>query len=122
MVICERIQTLRDRPNNFPREGQHNPVTRDAVKTLERERPKLNEQRHYTIDGGVEAEVHSSVNAEREAAITTGARRLSQTSQQIRKGFNAAKPTARTEYIRAQLQAAKTHPARNVSRQKSPTR
>ncbi|MEM8570364.1 MAG: hypothetical protein AAGG56_05575 [Pseudomonadota bacterium] len=112
----------KDAPNNFPREGEHTPVTRDAVSKLERERPKFNSERHYTIGGEVETRVHSNANAEREAAITNGARRLNQATERVRTGFNAAKPDARTEYIRIQLQAARNHPARNVSREKSPSR
>ncbi len=112
----------RNHPNNFPREGQHRPVTRDAVRRLEHERPRHNVERHYTIGGTVEAVVHSTANAEREAAITYGSRRLNHSSRAFRKGFESARPNARTEYIRAQRQAARNHPARNVARAKSPSR
>lgn len=112
----------RKNPNNFPREGQHRTVTRDAVQRLERARPRHNVKRHYTIGGTVEAVVYSTANAEREAAITYGARRLNHSSRAFRKSFEASRPDARTEYIRAQRQAARNHPARNVARAKSPSR
>ncbi|MEM0987338.1 MAG: hypothetical protein AAGK00_00555 [Pseudomonadota bacterium] len=93
------------------------------MKKLEAQRPTLNTERHYTIGGDTEAVVHSNDIAEREAAITVGARRLEQASKHVRGGFDAAKkPSMRTEYIRAQLEAAKTHPGRNVIRDKGPSR
>lgn len=89
-------------PNNFPREGMHTTVTRDAVKRLEAERPTPNAQMHYTIGGTVETVVHSSVNAEREAAITTGNRRLTQSSQNLRANFGNTRSDARAAYVREQ--------------------
>lgn len=109
-------------PNNFPREGQHTIVTAAALKKLERERPVRNAERHFTIGGDVETVVHSNLNSEREAAITNGVRRLAQASQQIHHGFDVARPDARTEYIRAQREAARNHPARNVTHLKGPAR
>lgn len=94
------------KPNNFPREGMHSSVTREAVKRMERERPLLNSERHYTIGGEAEAIVHSNVYAEREAAITNGSRRLNHASDKVRAEFVATNPDARTEYIRAQRKAA----------------
>ena len=93
-------------PNNFTREGEHSTVTKEGVRQLERERPTHNAERHYTIGGDVEASVHSNANAEREAAITHGNRRLNAASAKARAGFVAAKPSMRTEYIRAQRVAA----------------
>lgn len=113
---------MKQKPNNFPREGEHAPVTRNAVRKLERERPVHNAALHYTIGGDTEALVHSSVYAEREAAIAAGSRRLNQASNTVHEGFVAAKPGVRTEYIRAQRQAAQNHPARNMSRDKGPSR
>ncbi len=104
------------------REGTQKPVTKEAVRRLQAERPTLNTEVHYTIGGSVETTVHANENAEREAAITHGARRLAQASANVREGFTAAKPEARTEYIRIQRQAARTHPGRNVSRIKGPSR
>lgn len=108
--------------NNFPREGMHTPITRNAVKRLERERPVHNAEPHYTIGGDVETNVHSCVYAEREAAITNGSRRLNYASDKVRSGFDVARSNARTEYIRIQKQAAQNHPARNVGRDKGPSR
>lgn len=109
-------------PNNFPNEGQHTPVTRAAVKKLERERPALNSEVHYTIGGDVETVVHSSANAEREGAIARGARRLNQSSDSLHGGFVAAEPDARTEYIRAQREAVRIDPTKSVERAKGPSR
>lgn len=75
------------RPNNFPREGEHNIVTRAAVKRLEAERPTPNLGIHHTIGGDVETLVHSTANAEREAAITSGMRRLEQSSADLRAAY-----------------------------------
>jgi len=94
------------KPNNFPREGMHQTVTRDAVEKLQRERPILDHQVHYTIGGTIETQVHSNLNAEREAAITNGARRLNHASQDLRKGLQAAKPDDRTRYIQVQRKAS----------------
>ena len=74
----------------------HEPVTHAEIKRLERERPKLNAELHYTIGGSVETIVHSNLNAEREAAITKGSRRLHQSSEHLRANFDAAKPDSRT--------------------------
>lgn len=93
-------------PNHFPREGQHSAVTKEAVEKLQSERPQLNHEVHYTIGGSVEARVYSNLAAEREAAITNGARRLNDASQQLRNGIETAQPDARTEYIRKQREAA----------------
>ncbi len=90
------------KPNNFPREGAHNPVTRDAVETLEAQRPTLNAELHYTIGGTVETFVHSNENAEREAAITVGSRRLHQSSQELRANFKEPSGDARSAYVREQ--------------------
>lgn len=97
------------RPNNFPREGMDEPVTQEAIKKLERERPVLNTELHFTIGGDVETSVHSNLEVEREAAIANGVRRLQQVSDQTHQDFRVAKPDARTEYIRSQLAAARGH-------------
>lgn len=94
------------RPNNFPREGAHAPITRAAVDRLECQRPTLNAEMHYTIGGTVETAVHSNENAEREAAITNGARRLQAASDRLRDSFKAPDAPTRAEYIRHQKAAA----------------
>ena len=96
----------RSNPNNFPREGDHNAVTRDAVDKLEAERPALNAETHYTIGGTVETVVHSSLDAEREAAITTGSRRLQQAANDLRRAFANPARDARSEYVREQQAVA----------------
>lgn len=90
------------KPNDFPREGMHRPVTRAALRRLEADRPTPNAEMHYTIGGTVETLVHSTVNAEREAATTTGSRRLAQSSQQLRTGFDNARSDNRAAYVREQ--------------------
>ena len=107
------------KPNNFPREGEHNPVTRDHIAKLENERPTLNRELHYTIGGPVEAEVCSSVSMEHESAILQGWRLLTLASGQLHSDHRAAaRPepepqraggkhlSARAAYIREQKAAA----------------
>jgi len=110
------------KPNNFPREGKHNPVTSKGVKRLEQTRPVLNAERHYTIGGDTETQVYSNLNAEREAAITNGARSLNLASHKVRTGFEAAKPDKRTAYIQAQRQAVAHNPAQIRSQSHSQKR
>ncbi|MEM1159362.1 MAG: hypothetical protein AAGJ28_00375 [Pseudomonadota bacterium] len=97
-------------PNNFPREGQHTPVTRAGLERLKAERPKRNTALDYTIGGTVEAVVHSSLDAEREAAITTGERRLADVSTGIRRNFPKPGHECLAAYIRAQQQTAANAP------------
>ncbi len=110
---------MTNKPNNFPREGQHSPVTRDALRAMENERPVLNCELHYTIGGGMEADVHSNVYAEREAAITNGSRRLNRASDTVQHGFTAAKPGLKSEYIRAQQKVATRTPRQHKRREPS---
>lgn len=98
------------KPNNFPREGQHTPVTRAGLERLKAERPKRNAALDYTIGGTVEAVVHSSLDAEREAAITTGERRLADVSANVHRNFPKPSGEARAAYVRAQQQAAARTP------------
>ncbi|MEM9765014.1 MAG: hypothetical protein AAF968_21335 [Pseudomonadota bacterium] len=89
------------KPNNFPREGLHTPVTSEAIERMEAERPTLNEELHYTIGGTVEAEVHSNANAEREAAITAGSRRLQESTAILRGDFEHENSRIRAAFLRA---------------------
>ena len=113
---------MTDKPNNFPREGQHNPVTRDAVDRIAATRPTLNVARHYTIEGEVEVAVHSNLNAEREAAITTGERRLATASQALRQGFQKPGNDARSDYVRQQKALAEHWQERRRGKAPTPTR
>lgn len=110
------------KPNNFPREGMHQPVTKTALQQLEQNRPQHNAELHYTIGGTIEAEVHSNLNAEREAAITNGHRRLAQSSKALKQTFKTTKPSARTEYIRMQREAARNAPSKTQTRTVSKSR
>ena len=101
------------KPNNFPLEGMNTPVTRDAVKRLEAERPTPNAEMHYTIGGTVETVVHSNVNSEREAAITAGSRRLEQSSRGLHVDFRHPQGEARAAYVREQKALAQQWRARS---------
>ena len=109
-------------PNNFPREGHHSVVTRASVKHLEGQRPTLNTARHYTIDGEIETVVHSSANAEREAAITNGSRRLQAASKALRQNFEPPTSAGREAYIRQQKAAALRREFQSRAPAKTPTR
>ena len=113
---------MTDKPNNFPREGRHAIVTRDRVRRLEATRPELNVVRHYTIDGEVEALVHSCADVEREAAITKGWQRLQEASKRLRQSFKASDDAAREAYVRQQKAAAMRRAFRTRARPKSPKR
>ncbi len=77
----------KDQPNNFPREGETNPVTRDHLEKLKTQRPVPNANLDYTIGGGTEAVVHASVEAERNYSITTGERILKRSSNDLDHSF-----------------------------------
>ncbi|MEL7171658.1 MAG: hypothetical protein AAFN05_01670 [Pseudomonadota bacterium] len=113
------------KPNNFPREGLHTPVTSEAIKRLEAERPTLNVELHYTIGGTVEAEVHSNANAEREAAITNGSRRLQESTAILRGDFEHENSRIRAAFVRAlyvREQQALAKQGRSRQRTRSRTR
>ena len=122
VVLRERVQAMSEKPNNFPREGRHDIVTRDRVARLEATRPKLNVVRHYTIEGEVEAAVHSCVDAEREAAIRTGWERLRRASGHLRQNFKTTRDAACKAYVRQQKAAAMRRAFRTRARPKVPKR
>jgi|GEM_PF-4673873 len=109
--------------NNFPQGNQNQTVTREQVERLQNERPDHVQELDYTIGGTVEAYVHSNLNAEREAAITYGERRLNIASEEMnmnaafaanegraKAAFNQTHDDPQREYIRGQQQIAeKTH-------------
>lgn len=107
--------------NNFPREGQHSTVTWERIDALHRERSVPKSALEYTIGGIVEAQVHSTVNAEREAAITAGVRAMRRASQSIQSSFVVAKPNLRSAYTRAQKSKAEA-PSQKRKRTPSHTR
>jgi hypothetical protein len=114
---------MRKPRNNFPREGMHSPVTWERIDALAQERAVPNTTLEYTIGGGVETQVHSTINAEREAAITSGTRAMKRASQNIRAGFEASKPNLRAKYILAQkAKPASPKPVRKraISPKRSP--
>ncbi|MEM6410181.1 MAG: hypothetical protein AAF683_01440 [Pseudomonadota bacterium] len=89
------------KPNNFPREGLHTPVTREAIRRLEADRPTLNAELHYTIGGTIETVVHANANAEREAAITAGSRCLQESAAILRGDFAQENSRIRAAFVRA---------------------
>ena len=105
----------KDVPNNFPREGETNPVTRDHLEQLKASRPIPNTSLDYTIGGGTEAVVHASVEAERNYSITTGERILKRSSDDLdhsfafkslegrsKAQFGTAHDQAKAEYVKQQ--------------------
>lgn len=104
------------RPNNYPIEGDHSAVTAAGVREMERQRPRYNSTVDYTIDGAVEGEVHTTVEAAREYAINRGHRILNQASNDLgadvqkaarrphRLDFNKIKEEAQ-EHLRGQSQS-----------------
>lgn len=105
----------KDQPNNFPREGETNPVTRDHLEQLKANRPIPNTSLDYTIGGGAEAVVHASVEAERNYSITTGERILKRSSDDLdhsfafksleghsKAQFGTAHDQAKAEYVKQQ--------------------
>ena len=74
---------MTNKPNNFPREGQHNTVTRAALDHLESNRAKHNSDLDYTIGGTVETIVHTTVEGDRNYALNAGYRRLNEVSQKV---------------------------------------
>jgi len=71
------------KPNNFPREGEHNTVTKAALDHLESNRAKHNSDLDYTIGGTVETIVHTTVEGDRNYALNAGYRRLNEVSQKV---------------------------------------
>lgn len=62
--------------NHWPREGQHNPVTRDGVSAFEQAQRDHKAEIDYTIGGTVESQVHTTVEAARQYAVNRGHRIL----------------------------------------------
>ncbi|GJL99998.1 MAG: hypothetical protein DHS20C07_16780 [Methyloligella sp.] len=113
----------KDQPNNFPREGETNPVTRDHLEQLKANRPIPNTSLDYTIGGGTEAVVHASVEAERNYSITTGERILKRSSYDLdhsftfksleghsKAQFGTAHDRAKAEYVKQQQSHSQASP------------
>lgn len=92
-----------DKPNNFPREGDHNTITRDGLKQLEANRSKPNASLDYTIGGTRETVVHTNVEADRNYALNSGHRRMSGLSEKVQTDHVFAANKGRSK---AQFQAA----------------
>lgn len=88
------------KPNNFPREGQHNTVTRETLSKLEANRAKPNNGLDYTIGGTRETIVHSNVEADRNYALNAGHRRLGELSQKVQTDhvFSANKGRSKAQF------------------------
>lgn len=74
---------MSDAPNNFPCEGQHNPVTQGALEALENQRSTPEATLEYTIGGATETIVHSNIESERSYALQTGYRRFEDASNDL---------------------------------------
>ena len=95
--------------NNFPREGQHSPVTVDHLKALETDRTP-NQALDYTIGGTIETEVHTTLNAERTYAKTRGYQIMEQASETLRDNHEHASRRRLThEHMAAVRREAETH-------------
>ncbi|MEQ8694295.1 MAG: hypothetical protein RIC85_03085 [Gammaproteobacteria bacterium] len=73
-------------------------ITRQALAQLEARRPTMNLEKHYTIDGPVEAAVHSNVESERIGRLNRGHRTLNNASTDLQTNLalnaNRGLPTA----------------------------
>lgn len=91
------------KPNNFPREGDHNTITRDDLKQLEAHRARLNENLDYTIGGMRETVVHTNFETARNYALNTGHKRMNAVSEKVKTDHVFAANKGRSK---AQFQAA----------------
>ena len=73
----------RPSPNHWPREGQHNPVTREMVSVFEQALGDHKAELDYTIGGTVETQVHATVEAARQYAVNRGHRILENASNDL---------------------------------------
>ncbi|PCJ62736.1 MAG: hypothetical protein COA58_16720 [Bacteroidetes bacterium] len=91
---------MKKSPNNFPREGQHNTITRANLDSIEANRSKPNTELNYTIGGSVETQVHSNIEADRNYALTVGHKRFSELSQKLQTDhvFSANKGRAKAQF------------------------
>lgn len=91
---------MSNKPNNFPRQGQHNIITKDALSKLEADRAKPNQTLDYTIGGSREQYVRSNVEAERNYALNTGNRRFREVSTKLQTDyvFTANKGRAKAQF------------------------
>jgi hypothetical protein len=62
-------------------------ITKKALEQLRVSQPKHNHELHYTIGGSIEAQVHSSVEAERIGKLNNGDRRLQESLEQLRNDY-----------------------------------
>lgn len=72
------------KPNHFPREGEHNPVTAKRVRELQEYRVDLNHLREYTLGSDAQARIRAAADAERNYSMSRGARILEEASQHVR--------------------------------------
>lgn len=91
---------MSSKPNNFPREGQHNTITKGALERLEAERPKPSQNLDYTIGGTRETHVHASIEAERNYALNAGYRRFKEISEKLQRDhvFSANHGRAKAQF------------------------
>ena len=99
--------------NNFPREGEHSPVTKAMLDYMREARGKMNARLEYTVGGPAEARVHTNLHAQTEAAIANGQRKLDRAQDNIendyvfaanngraKASFNHLQPTSHETIVR----------------------
>lgn len=98
--------------NNFPRDGQHQPVTRAYLDELFQSRSVPNAKLEYTIGGMRETLVHSSLEADRQSQLVRGERILKTASQELQNNyaFKSLEGHAKGDFKTA---AKKEHPSIN---------
>lgn len=69
--------------NNFPREGQHNTVTREHLDKLARDSAVPNQTLNYTIGGPAETYVHTNLDADRAARRARGEKILRESTAKL---------------------------------------
>lgn len=110
---------MSNKPNNFPREGQHNTITKAALDKLEAERPKHNKTLDYTIGGTIETQVHSNVEASRNYALRSGHKRIREISDKLQTDHVFA---SNKGHAKAQLNAASKTQGSYAERQRKVAR
>ena len=81
-------------------------ITKEALERLRSERPQRKTELHYTIGGAIEAQVHSSLEAERIGKINRGDRAMNKAVQDFRHNM-AFK--SRAGQAKAQFESISTH-------------
>lgn len=94
--------------NNFPVEGQHNPITKSGLERLEQAHdPIKNPALDYTIGGSIQQETHAAVRSnlasQRAYALNAGYKRFAEVSDKLQTDhvFAAHEGLAKAQFQRA---------------------